>query len=138
MNLRRYSYLIPVLFLLIFSGCENEKHLISDHEYRARIAEQLNIRKISFYQRDTSVFEILNRPLDIPQKEALEFLYAYMPLNDLVDYNGDFFLEQVNMALKARKTFRWGKHIPEDIFLHFVLPSRVNNENLDNARIVFF
>ena len=30
-----------------------------------------------------------------------------------------------------RKVFRWGKSIPDDIFRHFVLPLRVNNENFD-------
>ena len=32
----------------------------------------------------------------------------------------------------------WGKDIPEDIFLHYVLPCRVNNENLDSFRIVYY
>ena len=32
----------------------------------------------------------------------------------------------------------WGDSIPEDIFRHFVLPIRVNNENLDESRMVFF
>ena len=32
----------------------------------------------------------------------------------------------------------WGKVIPEDLFRHFVLPVRVNNEHLDSARIVFY
>ena len=61
-----------------------------------------------------------------------------MPLSDLADYNGDFFLKQVKWSLAARDTFAWGTKIPEDLFRHFVLPYRVNNENLDTARIVFF
>ena len=32
----------------------------------------------------------------------------------------------------------WGDSIPEDIFRHFVLPVRINNENLDESRMVFF
>ena len=32
----------------------------------------------------------------------------------------------------------WGDSIPEDIFHHFVLPVRINNENLDESRMVFF
>ncbi|MCK7536344.1 MAG: transglutaminase-like domain-containing protein [Marinilabiliales bacterium] len=66
------------------------------------------------------------------------FLYAYMPLSDLADYNGGFFLENIRLALKTKETFPWGKQIPEDIFRHFVLPYRVNNENLDTARAVFY
>ena len=32
----------------------------------------------------------------------------------------------------------WGKKIPELLFRHFVLPIRVNNENLDSSRIVMY
>ncbi|MEE0991978.1 MAG: transglutaminase domain-containing protein [Bacteroidales bacterium] len=72
------------------------------------------------------------------EKQYLQFLYEYMPLNDLADYDGDFFLNQVRYAIKARETFDWGKKIPEDIFKHFVLVYRVNNENLDTARMYIF
>ena len=58
-----------------------------------------------------------------------------MPLNDLADYDGDFFLANADISLKARAETAWGKDIPEDIFLHYVLPYRVNNENLDSFRI---
>ena len=61
-----------------------------------------------------------------------------MPLNDLADYDGDFFLANVDMALLAKAETPWGKDIPEDIFLHYVLPCRVNNENLDSFRIVYY
>lgn len=72
------------------------------------------------------------------EKQYLQFLYEYMPLNDLADYDGEFFLNQVRYAIKARETFDWGKKIPEDIFKHFVLVYRVNNENLDTARMYIF
>lgn len=68
----------------------------------------------------------------------LNFLYDYMPLSDLADYGGDFFLKQAEYAMKARETFPWGRKIPEDVFKHFVLVYRVNNENLDTARIFIF
>ena len=32
----------------------------------------------------------------------------------------------------------WGKEIPDEVFRHFVLPIRVNNENLDDSRRVFY
>jgi len=72
--------------------------------------------------------------LSLQQKEALKFLYAYMPLNDLADYNVNLLLSNINISMHARKSFSWGKSIPEDIFLHYVLPVRVNNENLDSFR----
>ncbi|MDR0971256.1 MAG: transglutaminase-like domain-containing protein [Bacteroidales bacterium] len=72
------------------------------------------------------------------REEYLKFLKAYMPLSDIADYDEAFFLKQVDYAIKARDYFSWGKQIPEDIFKHFVLVYRVNNENLDNAREEFF
>ena len=32
----------------------------------------------------------------------------------------------------------WGDLIPDELFRHFVLPIRVNNENLDDSRRVFY
>ena len=68
----------------------------------------------------------------------LMFLYAYMPQSDLADYDFPFFEQQVKVAMEARETFSWGKTIPEDIFRHFVVVYRVNNENLDTARSYIF
>ena len=70
--------------------------------------------------------------------QYLTFLYAYMPQSDLADYEFSFFEEQVKIALEARETFSWGKTIPDDIFRHFVVVYRVNNENLDTARSYIF
>jgi len=88
--------------------------------------------------RNSQLFGVLKSQLAADEKQALEYLYAYMPLSDLADYNGDFFLQHIKTALKARNEMSWGKSIPEDIFLHFVLPSRINNENLDLFRVVMY
>ena len=72
------------------------------------------------------------------EQEALQFLYAYMPLADATDYTTPFYLENVRMSLKARKEMAWGQKVPELLFRHFVLPMRVNNENLDSTRIVLY
>lgn len=82
--------------------------------------------------------QIFNNNLTKQESEYLHFLYDYMPLCDLADYDGDFFLNQVRYAIKARETFSWGSKIPENIFKHFVLVYRVNNENLDTARAFIF
>ena len=72
------------------------------------------------------------------EREAMQFLYAYMPYSDLADYSPDFFLNQVRYAFAARDTMPWGRAVPEDLFRHFVLVYRVNNENLDTARQFMF
>jgi hypothetical protein len=58
-------------------------------------------------------------------------------LSDLADYPS-FFLANVKQSLKARKEMPWSERIPEDVYLHFVLPLRVNNENLDSFRLVMY
>ncbi|MCK7531015.1 MAG: hypothetical protein MZV63_08220 [Marinilabiliales bacterium] len=47
-------------------------------------------------------------------------------------------LANVDAALKAREEMTWGSSVPDDIFLHFVLPPRVNNENPDSFRIIYY
>lgn len=71
-------------------------------------------------------------------KELVDFLYKYMPLADKTDYPRSFFEENVNTSLRAKATMPWGKYVPELLFRHFVVPIRVNNENLDNSRMVFY
>ncbi len=84
--------------------------------------------------RRFELFEIFNQDLSSKEKDALEFLYTYMPLCDLADYDGDYYLNHVRITLKAKDELPWGKQIPDSIFKHFVLPHRINNENLDNFR----
>ena len=76
--------------------------------------------------------------LSVEQRQALQFLYAYMPLPDVADYSGQFHLMNVDYALRARAEMPWGAIVPDREFLHFVLPVRVNNENLDESRRVFY
>lgn len=70
--------------------------------------------------------------------EALAFLYQYMPLPDSVDYPREFWERNVETTLRARHEMPWGESVPEREWRHFVLPVRVNNENLDSARIVLY
>lgn len=74
----------------------------------------------------------------ITREEALDFLYSSMSLPDRADYTEDFYAANVDASLKAREEMPWGSIVPDREFLHFVLPVRVNNENLDNARMVFY
>jgi len=132
--IKKILYCIILSLLLISCG----KHFINDKEYRRQVHQDFKQRKELAQGRNDALFDVFKQSLTREEKEALEFLYAYMPLSDLADYDGEFFLQQVRTALKARETFSWGASIPEDIFRHFVLVYRVNNENLDSARQVFF
>ena len=113
-------------------------HFLKDEVYRTQVHNQFLERKKLAKDRDIALFSVFDENITTEEREALEFLYAYMPLSDLADYDGSFYLNQVRGALKAREYFDWGKTIPDDVFRHFVLVYRVNNENLDDARYVFF
>ncbi|MDR0604695.1 MAG: transglutaminase domain-containing protein [Bacteroidales bacterium] len=125
--------------VLAVSSCKREKHFLKEEAYRKQVQEQFEKRKIEMQNRGNALFSVFEKGnISLEQQEALEFLYAYMPLCDLADYDGEFFLSQVNGAFRARDYFSWGKIIPDDIFRHFVLVYRINNEYLDTARTVFF
>jgi transglutaminase-like putative cysteine protease len=138
---RMFYFIMLMLSVWITISCEqSERSFFSDKNYREQVKNDFQKREsIVSPERATALFAVFDSPdLTLEEREALEFLYAYMPLNDLSDYNGDFYLAQVRAAFEARDFFDWGKKIPEEIFRHFVLVYRINNENLDSARIVFF
>lgn len=72
------------------------------------------------------------------ETECLAFLYQNMPMPDSVDYPKAYWRQQVRMALKARTQMPWGKRVPQWEFENFVLPVRVNDESLDDARTVIY
>ena len=71
-------------------------------------------------------------------RKSMEWLYSYMQLPDATAHSPEFYLSNVLFSLKAREEMPWGKKVPEREFRHFVLPVRVNNENLDMSRVVFY
>lgn len=70
--------------------------------------------------------------------DYVAFLYKYMPMSDSVDYSRDYWERQVAMSERARKEMPWAKLVPETEWKHFVVPVRVNNEALDEARSVIY
>ena len=70
--------------------------------------------------------------------ECIEFLYSNMSRPDSVDYPYSYWKEQVRLALRTRREMSWGDSVPRWEFLNYVLPVRVNNESLDNARQVIY
>lgn len=72
------------------------------------------------------------------EEEALHFLYQHMPLGDSADYTEDYYRECVQYAFLAKQELPWGMNIPEREFKHFVVPVRVNNENLDHFRATYY
>lgn len=126
--------LLLVGFLLLNISCIkkvpiNEVDNESDYEHKK---SQLETIYPDYYK---SIEEL---SLTTQESEYIRHLIAYMPVNDFADYDFEFWLRHVRFSIKAKDTFSWADSIPEDIFLAYVLPPRVNNENLDTARMVFY
>lgn len=122
--------------MLCTSSCGGS-HFIGDSEERATVEADFAAR------RDTvpckQFFDNIDMvELSTEQREALKFLYAYMPMADIADHPVDYFIENIDYSFRAREEMPWGKSVPEREFRHFVLPVRVNNENLDTCRKVFY
>jgi len=131
--MRRVVWFLGVILLFQFA-C-TEKHLIKDKQYRETVKAELAKQKELLDGRNDQIFSVINECATLEEKEAMEFLFAFMPLNDMLDYNGAFYRSNVQIALKARKELSWGRSVPNEIFYHFVLPYRASNENLDTFRI---
>ncbi|MCR4658696.1 MAG: transglutaminase domain-containing protein [Bacteroidales bacterium] len=128
--------ILPLLLCaVLLASCGRNPHFITNKEYRQQVENDFECRMSQFSTLNSQLrLDTLNRA----EREAMQFLYAYMPLSDMADYEPAFFLEQVRGAFQAREEMAWGRSVPEDVFRHFVLVYRVNNENLDSARAVFY
>ena len=135
--MRRATQLFGICWLLCLLAACGESHFMTDASYRSRVEQDFQQKKALMPQGE--LFTILDdASLSTYEQEALEFLYAYMPLADITDYPGEFHLMNIRASQRATEEMPWGKTIPEDLFRHFVLPVRVNNEQLDSARVVFY
>ena len=124
------------LSVVLVAACGGrETHFMTDKAYREAVHADYEARMAA---NDSALARVVALPgdeLSPTEREALEFLYAYMPLADAVDYPESYFLDQVRASFRIREEMGW--KVPEREFRHFVLPLRVNNENLDSSRVAF-
>lgn len=123
-----------ILLMFLLASCTS--HFISDSSQRVEVHKDFEAKKAAMPYGD--LFSVFNENLTVKQREALEFLYAYMPSCDVADYSGDYFLRNVDASFLAKDELSWGRRVPEREFNHFVMPVRVNNENLDDFRFVYY
>ena len=117
---RTIFFLMAALTLL--SSCEVH-HFMTDSSYRAKVEADLQKRleperlKARFVvdkdsRRLTESDGFVSDPyLTTEEFEALEFLYAYMPLADLTDYSTGYYLQNVRASFTARNEMGW--NVPE-------------------------
>ena len=118
-------FLLLTLPLLLFSSCGQPSDNLPLAERRAALPEF-----------EESVWLPLETPtFTYDVHRYLEFLYSYLPLPDMAMKPFNYWAKQVESALKVRHEMGW--NVPEKEFRHFVLPPRVNNEDLDDFRTVW-
>ncbi|MBR5499424.1 MAG: transglutaminase domain-containing protein [Bacteroidales bacterium] len=119
--------------LVLLTACN--QHFITDAAFRETVAEDLATRQEIMTAAGINLDAM---KLSTDEREALEFLYAYMPLGDMLNMTPEYYLDHYRMTQLALEQMPWGKRIPEREMRHFVFPIRVNNENLDSSRYVFY
>jgi transglutaminase-like putative cysteine protease len=130
------AFLLSIFFVGAACQVQAQKtHFITDPAYRQQVEKDFDA-KMDLMGKKFYAAKSLHPTLQ--EQEALEFLYAYMPMADLTDYPTAYYLNNVRAAFRTRAEMPWGKTVPELLFRHFVLPIRVNNENLDGSRTVFY
>lgn len=130
------KFLLTGLMLILALVCKSQSstHLITNADERRKVEKQFN-EKMQLVGKQ---FFSETKEMSLKDIEALKFLYAYMAVADITDYPTSFYLENVKSSFKTQNEMAWGKSIPELLFRHFVLPIRVNNEALDNSRMIFY
>lgn len=138
----RLKLLVLLAFCLVFVSCKMGQNSSStlqiSEKYRTLIDSNFSALCLNYPQDVCKEIFSVDSYLNGNEKLAFRFLYAYMPPSDIADYSPEFFHQIVKKTFEVRQFFSWSKKIPDDIFLHFVLPYRVNNENLDTSRSYFF
>lgn len=127
-----------VILLIIITSCDSNR-LINDRYLKRDIQKRFKqISSIADKRKDELLQIFSDNNLGRAEREGLKFYLASMPLSDLADYNSSFYLANIRKSIQARTHFPWSSDIPDHIFLHYVLPIRVNNENLDSFRIKYY
>lgn len=129
-------FLAILLTVVAFSCTQKEEHFISDAKQRAEMEKDFQ-DKISKVPNE-ELASLLELDMPAKEKEALKYLYSYMTLSDIADNSMSFFLKNIRASYRAKEEMPWGQNVPEREFNHFVIPVRINNENLDASRFVFY
>lgn len=78
------KHLFALLFtLLVWTSCNNQQHFITDTAYRAEVENDFQAKQAALPNGD--LFAVFNMTPE--EREALTFIYAYMPIGDITDYN---------------------------------------------------
>ena len=86
--MRHTTLLSGIICLLCLLAACGDSHFMTDASYRSRVERDFQQKKALMPQGD--LFAIFETSLSDYEREALEFLYAYMPLGILQIIQGSF------------------------------------------------
>ncbi len=133
--MNKAKLLITMLISLLLASCGET--FISDKDFAQQVEKDYQTKVKQLPHGD--LFKAIDTlEMTDYEREAMKFLYAYMPMADITDQTADFYLKNIRTSEDAKSEMPWGKDVPELFYRHFILPVRVNNEHLDSARIVFY
>ncbi|MDE6450548.1 MAG: transglutaminase domain-containing protein, partial [Muribaculaceae bacterium] len=96
--------LLALLLLVMAGSCASDS--VTDRIHRDFESRRAEVARPELYA-------VFDSSMTGPEREAMEFLYAYMPMPDMADYTGDFYLDNVRASMLAREEMAWGKSVPE-------------------------
>jgi zinc protease len=98
-------------------------------EYQAAVAQALD----RAWPNEAQLIAAI-RAVKPEHREGLAFLLANMPDRDLRSLSKGFLVENIELAYRARDEAPWGKSLPKELFLNYVLPYASVNERRDHWR----
>lgn len=86
---------LMTLALLLFASFQvamaDEAHFITDANYRSKVEKAFGEKMALVGEKFFDVKDLKDGKANGDEKEALRFLYAYMPVADVTDYPTAFF-----------------------------------------------
>lgn len=96
-------------------------------------------RTMSAYPlKKKEVDEFLSTITDTGLASYLQYLYAFMPAQDIASYSVSDIFCFAKGAKQVKETLSYTETIPWEIFYAYVLFYRINNENIDGHREIFY
>ena len=108
--------------------------MLVTQEQRQQIEERFGIVKEKAAGRAKALFSVLDNCTE-DEAICLKYLYAYMPEQDLANYDGELFFKFVKQELKAKPMVSWGDKLTGTLFLNYVFPNRIKNENVECYKV---
>ena len=95
--------LMTFTFLLLASFQVAMAHFITDDGYRSKVENAFGEKMMLVGEKFFDVKELKKSKANDEEKEALRFLYAYMPMADVTDYPTAFFLAECTHRFSGKK-----------------------------------